>query len=71
MWLKERPFLGSPGGFACAAFTARAVSDQLRKVAHWRPERLLPYGNAAWEPGQERCDQLRKVAKWRPEQLLP
>ncbi|OME13270.1 hypothetical protein BSK60_15625 [Paenibacillus odorifer] len=25
MWLKERPFLGSPGGFACGAFTARAV----------------------------------------------
>jgi len=33
---------------------ARAVSDQLRKVAHWRPERLLPCGIAAREPGQER-----------------
>ncbi|OMD83664.1 hypothetical protein BSK53_12860 [Paenibacillus odorifer] len=32
---------------------ARAVSDQLRKVAHWRPEQLLPCGNAAREPGQE------------------
>ncbi|OMD33094.1 hypothetical protein BSO21_15840, partial [Paenibacillus odorifer] len=37
----------------------------------WRPERLLPCGIAAREPGQERCDQLRKVAHWRPERLLP
>ncbi|OMC76472.1 hypothetical protein BK125_18470 [Paenibacillus odorifer] len=52
MWLKERPFLGSPGGFACGAFTARAVSDQLRKVAYGAPSDCCPAGSRLGSPGK-------------------
>jgi hypothetical protein len=36
MWLKERPFLGSPGGIACRAFTARA-GRRFTRQPYWPP----------------------------------
>ncbi|ETT56397.1 hypothetical protein BSK66_17655 [Paenibacillus odorifer] len=52
MWLNERPFLGSPGGFACGALTARAVCDQLRKVAHGAPSDCCPAGTRLGSQGK-------------------
>ncbi|OME53388.1 hypothetical protein BSK61_16645 [Paenibacillus odorifer] len=48
---------------------ARAVSDQLRKVTHWRPERLLPCGIAVRVPGKK--GRLLRNAAEAPERLLP
>ncbi|WP_143812184.1 hypothetical protein ACN6KS_22955 [Paenibacillus nitricinens] len=54
MWLKERPFLGSPGGLACGAFTARADRRFTRR-SMWHPEPVLPYGIAARMPEIKRA----------------
>ena len=54
-----RSLIGAPSNCCPNGIAARVPGqercDQLRKVAKWRPERLLPYGIAARVPGQERC----------------